>query len=177
MTAICKQAWAFFKIIQDKLGIRTDEYITGTNSHAYRQGRGVTSRGFEADVNGKITDALSLSMGLAHYKAKDADGNIYASDSSRTSANLFAKYEIGTFRIGAGAMYRSKIYSDSPYGRIEQKAYTIANVMLGYKASKNLDVQLNVDNITDKRYFEGIGSNRMIYGDPRTFNLSLTYSF
>jgi len=166
-----------FKIIQDKLGIRTDEYITGTNSYAYRQGRGVTSRGFEADVNGKITDALSLSMGLAHYKAKDADGNIYASDSSRTSANLFAKYEIGTFRIGAGAMYRSKIYSDSPYGRIEQKAYTIANVMLGYKASKNLDVQLNVDNITDKRYFEGIGSNRMIYGDPRTFNLSLTYSF
>ena len=74
-------------------------------------------------------------------------------------------------------MYRSKIYSDSPYGRIEQKAYTIANVMLGYKASKNLDVQLNVDNITDKRYFEGIGSNRMIYGDPRTFNLSLTYNF
>ena len=49
--------------------------------------------------------------------------------------------------------------------------------MLGYKASKNLDVQLNVDNITDKRYFEGIGSNRMIYGDPRTFNLSLTYNF
>nr|WP_314120123.1 TonB-dependent siderophore receptor [uncultured Campylobacter sp.] len=170
-------SFGVFKIIQDKLGIRTDEYITGTNSYAYRSGRGVTSRGFEIDINGKIKDGFTISTGLAHYKAKDADGKIYASDSSRTSANVFAKYEIGAFRIGVGAMYRSRIYSDSAYGRIEQKAYTIANAMMGYRVNKNFDIQLNVDNITDKRYFEGIGSNRMIYGDPRTYNLSFTYSF
>nr|WP_291939208.1 hypothetical protein [Campylobacter sp.] len=29
----------------------------------------------------------------------------------------------------------------------------------------------------NKKYYEGIGNNKMVYGDPRIFNLSFTYSF
>ena len=49
--------------------------------------------------------------------------------------------------------------------------------MFGYKISKNFDIQLNIDNVFNKKYFEGIGNNKMVYGDPRTFNLGFTYSF
>lgn len=49
--------------------------------------------------------------------------------------------------------------------------------MFGYKIGKNFDVQLNVDNVFNKKYYEGIGENRMVYGDPRMFNISFSYNF
>ena len=74
-------------------------------------------------------------------------------------------------------MYKSKIYTGKGASEITQKGYTLANLMFGYKFAKNFDVQLNIDNLFNKKYFEGIGKNRMVYGDPRTFNLSFNYKF
>ena len=116
-------------------------------------------------------------MGLTRFNAKDAKGEKYSTDSSRTTANLFAKYGVQNFRMGAGLMYKSKAYTGSGANKIEQDAYTLANVMFGYKIGKNFDVQLNVDNVFNKKYYEGIGANRMVYGDPRMFNISFSYNF
>ena len=74
-------------------------------------------------------------------------------------------------------MYKSKIYTGKDADEITQKGYTLANLMLGYKFAKNFDVQLNIDNLFNKKYYEGIGKNLMVYGDPRTFNLSFNYNF
>ncbi len=137
----------------------------------------MTSKGFEVDVNGEINQNLSLGLGLTHFNAKDADGKKFDTESSRTTANLFAKYSIADFRAGAGVQYKSKIYVGSGANEITQKAYTLANLMFGYRISKNFDIQLNIDNVFNKKYFEGIGNNKMVYGDPRTFNLGFTYSF
>ena len=166
-----------FKIVQDKLGINTGKINPATNADIYETGKGVTSKGVELDINGEITKNLSLSFGATHFNAKDANGEKYATDSSRSTANLFAKYEIRDFRVGAGAMYKSKIYTGKDANEITQKGYTLANLMLGYKFAKNFDVQLNIDNLFNKKYYEGIGKNLMVYGDPRTFNLSFNYNF
>ena len=81
--------------------------------------------------------------------------------------------------MGAGLGYKSKtyIYNADNDVTITQKPYALANLMFGYKIGKNFDIQLNIDNVFDKRYYEGIGSDEMIYGDARTFNLSFTYNF
>lgn len=167
----------FFKIQQDGVGEMTDEYIVGTADRAYKAVDGAESKGFEIDVMGDVNDNFSLGFGLTHFKAEDADGEKYNTKASRTTANLFAKYSIQKFRIGAGLMYKSKIYTGSGATKITQDGYTLANLMLGYKFSKHFDMQLNVDNLFDKEYYEGIGNNLMVYGDPRMFNLSFTYSF
>ena len=166
-----------FKIVQDKLGVDTGKINPATNAKIYESGKGVTSKGVELDLNGEITKNLSLSFGATHFNAKDANGEKYATDSSRSTANLFAKYEFMDFRVGAGAMYKSKIYTGKGAGEITQKGYTLANLMFGYKFGKNFDVQLNIDNLFNKKYYEGIGKNMMVYGDPRTFNLSFNYKF
>lgn len=167
----------FFKIIQDRLGVRSNEKVLGSSEQAYEAKKGVTSKGFELDINGDVNENISLSFGLAHFNAKDANGNKFDTESARTTANLFAKYSLANFRAGAGLNYASKIYTGSGDSLITQKAYVLANLMLGYKISKNFDVQLNVDNLFNKRYFEGIGHNKMVYGAPRTFNLSFTYTY
>lgn len=170
-------SFGVFKIIQDKLGAKTGLKIAGTTTDAYEAKKGVTSRGFEFDLNGEINRNLSLSFGLAHFEAKDAEGKKFDTEAARTTANLFAKYSIENFRIGTGLQYKSKIYTGSGNNQITQKAYTLSNLMLGYKIGKNFDIQLNIDNLFNKKYFEGIGQNKMVYGDPRMFNLSFTYNF
>ena len=57
--------------------------------------------------------------------------------------------------------------------------------MIGYKVNRNLDLQLNVNNLFDKDYVERVRQNigttarssAIQYGDARSAILSATYSF
>lgn len=170
---------SLFRIEQD--GVATDNpngtFIPGTTTIASIASEGVTSKGFEIDIAGKVTDKLSLDFGIANFKAEDAQGNKFNTKASRTTSNLFAKYLINDFTIGGGLQYKSKYYTGDGATQITQDAYTIANAMISYKANKNTNVQLNVNNISDKEYYQGIGKNGMVYGDPRNFTITAKYTF
>lgn len=55
--------------------------------------------------------------------------------------------------------------------RIEQEAYTLLDLMTSYKATENVDVRLNINDVFDKKYYQSIGTNTVYgsshYGDPR----------
>lgn len=138
---------------------------------------GVISKGFELDLNGQITDNLDLSFGISNFEAKTADGEKFDTKSSRTTANIFAKYSINKFDIGAGVKYKSKFYTGEGAEKITQKAFTLANAMIAYKINKNANLQFNVNNLFDKKYYEGIGTNSMTYGTPRNATLTYKYTF
>lgn len=148
-------------------------------NNAFKRIDGVVSKGFELGVTGKITDNLSLDFGLANFEAKNPDGSKYNTSSSRTTANLFAKYKVSNYKFGAGVNYKSKQYTQSNLftQSITQEGYMTADLMAGYIINKNFDLQLNINNLFDKKYYDGIGDNSMVYGDPRNFIASLKYSF
>ncbi|WP_323592933.1 hypothetical protein [Aliarcobacter butzleri] len=52
-----------------------------------------------------------------------------------------------------------------------------ASLQAGYKVNKNLDFQLNINNVFDEKYYDRIGNNSMVYGDPRNFTLGMKYTF
>jgi len=60
---------------------------------------------------------------------------------------------------------------------------TTADVFVKYKndswyaGDENMSMQANVNNIFDKKYYEGIGPNAMAWGDPRNATLSFHYKF
>ncbi len=163
-----------FRIEQD--GTETDgAQVNGYQPYTFVEG--VTSKGFEFDIHGQVTDNFSLSMGVANFKAEDAEGNKFNTKASRTTANLFAKYTMDKLQLGAGLNYKSKYYTGSDAQKITQDAFTLANAMASYKIDKNSSLQLNVNNIFDKEYYEGIGNNLMIYGTPRNATLTYKYTF
>jgi len=163
-----------FRIEQD--GTETDgAQVNGYQPYTFVEG--VTSKGFEFDIHGQLTDNFSLSMGVANFKAEDAEGNKFNTKASRTTANLFAKYTMDKLQLGAGLNYKSKYYTGSDAQKITQDAFTLANAMASYKIDKNSSLQLNVNNIFDKEYYEGIGNNLMIYGTPRNATLTYKYTF
>lgn len=168
---------SLFKIKQDGVAEQKGKQVANPGVDAYIAAEGVTSKGFEIDVNGRITDNLSLAFGLANFEAEDAEGKKFNTQASRTTANLFAKYKINAYSFGGGLQYKSKFHTGTGATRIAQDAYIITNAMAGYTVNKNTSLQLNIDNLFDKEYYEGIGANSMTYGDPRKVTASLKYTF
>jgi catecholate siderophore receptor len=64
-------------------------------------------------------------------------------------------------------------------------AYWVHDAMLGYRASDNLELQLNLSNLTDRKYVERVRtvigsdtrSSAVEYGDGRAAVLSSVYRF
>ncbi|QKF59340.1 TonB-dependent siderophore receptor [Aliarcobacter lanthieri] len=172
-------ALSIFRVEQD--GVATEDesgpnIVTGGT--AFKAAKGVVSKGVEFDISGEITDNWNLSFGIANFEAKDAQDEKFETSSSRTTANLFTKYKINKdFAIGGGLNYKSKIYSGSGAKQITQDAYILANIMASYDVTKDLKLQLNINNLFDKKYYSGIGSNNMHYGEPRSFAVNMRYSF
>ncbi|BFU77076.1 TonB-dependent siderophore receptor [Arcobacter sp. 15-2] len=168
---------SLFRTKQDNIGQDTGRK-TLNNETIYEATAGVISKGIEIDISGKITDNFSIDFGVANFSAKDKDDEKYNTKASRTTANIFAKYKFKDFVFGAGLNYKSKYYVEvAGKETITQEAFYLVNAMTSYDINNNLKVQLNIHNLMDKKYYEGIGSNSMVYGSPRNFTATLKYSF
>ncbi|MEG0030310.1 TonB-dependent siderophore receptor [Acinetobacter sp.] len=174
---------AVFRIQQDNLAqlllnakgenIKVD----GTAENAYFGASGVESKGVELNIDGEINDNWGLSFGVANFSAKDAKGYDVNTTNSRTTSDLFVKYKNEAWYAGAGLNYYSKIYAVAGKTRIERDDLYLANAMLGYKFDQNFSTQININNIFDEKYYEGIGANSMSWGEPRNATLSFNYKF
>ncbi|MDH4654662.1 MULTISPECIES: TonB-dependent siderophore receptor [unclassified Pseudomonas] len=101
------------------------------------------------------------------------------------SFNLWTTYELPEgWTLGYGARYISeRNVSSSTTAKLD--AYWLHNAMVGYKVNKELDLQLNVNNLFDKDYVERVRqqngtdarSSAIEYGDARAAILTATYSF
>lgn len=149
-----------------------------TADNAYHSIDGVTAKGVELNIDGEINDNWGLSFGAASFSAKDAKGVDVLTTSSRQTADLFLKYKRDAWSAGAGINYYSKIYSGTGVNRIDRGDLYLASAMLGYKFDQNFSAQFNVNNIFDKKYYEGIASaNSMNWGAPRNAAITLKYQF
>jgi len=157
------------KIGSIKIGDEFKDVYSSTDS--------VESKGFEIELDGKITNNWDMSFGVAHFNAEDANGKKVQTTAARTSANLFTKYTLDKWSLGGGLNYKSEAYKDEAAGRITQDAYVLANLMAAYQVDQNIKLQLNVNNLFDEKYYEGLGKNSMVYGAPRNATLTFRYQF
>lgn len=150
--------------------------VQGTIDNAYYGINGVKSEGFEFEADGEISEHWGLNFGIANFEAKSQGVKVNTTN-SRTTSNLYLKFKTGQWKAGAGFSYKSKFYTGTGANYIEQEGVTLANAMLGYEFDKNISLQANIENIFDKKYYEGIGANSMNYGNPRNMTLIFRYVF
>lgn len=101
-----------------------------------------------------------------------------------TSPAVFLS-KAGKFFIGLDAYYRSSFSSSpSPSAYLNIDGYTLFNGRIGFKTSNGLSAFIWGRNLFDKDYYEQLlpaGGNAGHYagvlGDPRTYGLTLRYSF
>ncbi|WP_422911266.1 TonB-dependent receptor [Pseudomonas sp. MAC6] len=107
----------------------------------------------------------------------------------RVSGSLWTTYRLPVgVTIGAGAKHVGSSYLGRPddaeriipngaVGKLP--SYTTFNAMASYAVNPNLDVRVNLDNLTDEEYAVSTNWNgrRAMLGDPRTLTLSTDFRF
>ena len=143
------------------------------------------SRGFDWQVTGQVTDAVRVMGAFAYIDAEVTKGDAATPTGSRIlgvakrSGSLLGVYEFqdGHLRgsdVGAAFTYVGD-RSGEAGGDFEMPAYHTVDLLAHYKASDNVTVGLNLNNLFDEKYYERSYSNYWVYpGEPRNFTVSLT---
>lgn len=127
--------------------------------------------GLELGASGKITDKWQVFAGYSYLKSELVDpgltgrnGVITAGAASakgnempntpKNSFSLWSTYAITPkLTVGGGAFYVDEVYGDTG-NTVYVPSYTRYDAMASYKLTKNVDLQLNVQNLTDKTYYD-----------------------
>ncbi len=149
------------------------------------------TQGFEIDASGKITELAAINFGYTQVKMKDTksgeDTRTYVP--SRTF-NILGTYKIPTLtalKVGAGLRWQDKVHQDVtgtvftpggqiPYqGTIRQGAYALVDLMASYDFNSHMTVQVNGENIGDKKYLNGFPDGEGYYGAPANYLVSVNW--
>lgn len=193
--------WDFF---DERLGLNAAIFRTEKSNARVQEADGTTSNigetrvdGFELGASGKLTrnwqvfasytylDGEVVESGRVdldptsgtNYVVGGANGN-HIPSTPQNSFSLWTTYDLTQdLSIGGGANYVDSRYGDVT-NVVEVPSYWRYDAMAKYKVSKNLDLQLNVQNLTDKRYFDQVYSSHMAHvAAGRTALLSTNFHF
>ena len=180
-----------FRIEQDKLGqLDAGETVPGTGGlgQAYYEADGAETQGVELELVGQLADGWDVSFSYTRFTAEDASGEKVNTDQPREMLKLYTTYRFGgvlnKLTVAGGVNWQGDNYTDvdnpvtSQQERLEQKAYSLVNMMLRYQFTEQLAAQFNMENALDETYYSQIGFySQLEYGQPRNYKLSLSYQF
>lgn len=146
---------------------------------------GQTTEGVEIGIAGRITDAWQLMGGYAYQ-----DGEVTTTQSAaavagnrlaqlpRHSASLWNRYDFSdVFGVGLGVIHRGAIFANVD-NTVTLPAFTRVDAALYWTMNQALQLQLNVENLGNTRYFASAHSNNNISpGAPRSAWVTLNYRY
>ncbi|WP_163118222.1 TonB-dependent receptor [Acinetobacter pittii] len=142
--------------------------------------------GFEISLNGKITDKWDVSTGYSYLDSEitDAAYNAVAQEGkplpfvAKNSATLWSTYRVmPQLTLGAGVEYRDQVFVNTTAPKY-LPTYTIYNAMAKYDVNKNVNLQLNINNISDKRYFTSAHAAHYAFeGNGRNAVLAINFKY
>ena len=146
----------------------------------------VRSQGLEAEVSGEVARGLQLSAGYAYTTTTylddpDNKGQVFSTWTPKHMLRLWSGYtlpgEWNKFSVGAGASLQSHTVDTERTFKVA--GFSIWNARLGWQATPQVALSVNVNNLFDKRYiipsYNTTGSNNY-YGDPRNVQFTLKYT-
>ncbi|MCJ0829288.1 TonB-dependent siderophore receptor [Acinetobacter sp. NIPH1876] len=150
--------------------------------------------GIELGANGNITDKWAVSAGYTYLDSeivdagfvKDTSGKYVPSPTNgnqvqnvaKNSATLWTTYKVlPQLTLGAGAVAMDKVYGDAANTKWVP-GYVRYDAMARYNVDKNVDLQLNINNLSDKRYFtKAYASHYASEAEGRSAVLSVNFKY
>jgi outer membrane receptor for ferric coprogen and ferric-rhodotorulic acid len=152
----------------------------------YTSSAHLMSQGFEAEVSGEVLPGLQLSSSYTYthtrYRSDDAPSVGYDISAStgvplhmlRIWSNYRLPGDWSDWTLGGGMRSQSESSDFAYFGR-SQGGYTLFDARIGYQIDKNFSLSLNIDNLTDKKYYSSISYDNNFFGAPRSYLMTLQY--
>lgn len=150
--------------------------------------------GIELGLNGKITDKWDISAGYTYLDSEATKNGVSCRGTTCTdqtvfngnqmpnvpknSATLWTTYQVlPQLQLGAGATAMDKVYGDLANTKYVP-GYVRYDAMARYNVNENVDLQLNVNNLSDERYFtKAYASHYATEAEGRSAVLSLNFKY
>ena len=146
---------------------------------------GQSTEGVELGIAGRITESWQVMGGYAYQ-----DGEITTTQSAtavagnrlaqlpRHSASLWNRYDVNTaFGVGLGIIHRGAIYANVD-NLVTLPAFTRFDGAVYWTLNPSVQLQLNIENLGNKRYFASAHSNNNLSpGTPRSAWLTMNVHF
>ena len=154
--------------------------------------------GFELGVNGNITDKWAVSAGYTYLDSEIVDAGfvntapsgqppVYETSPNndnqvqnvaKNSATLWTTYAITpALTLGAGAVAMDKVYGDAANTKYVP-GYVRYDAMARYNVNENVDLQLNLNNLSDERYFtKAYASHYATEAEGRSAVLAVNFKY
>ena len=146
---------------------------------------GQSTEGVELGIAGRITESWQVMGGYAYQ-----DGEITTTQSAtavagnrlaqlpRHSASLWNRYDVNaSFGVGLGIIHRGAIYANVD-NRVTLPAFTRFDGAVYWTLNPSVQLQLNIENLGNKRYFASAHSNNNLSpGTPRSAWLTMNVHF
>lgn len=142
------------------------------------------TKGYEIGVNGQLTDAWSIAGGYANQDAFVTSATVAARAGAtvgqvpRHTLSLWNNYRFHP-KAGAalGVIYRSEMFATID-NSVTLPGYTRVDAAIYFSLTQNLRLQVNVENLFDKKYWANADSNTNLSpGSPRAARVGLTTKF
>ncbi|WP_371807418.1 TonB-dependent siderophore receptor [Pseudomonas sp. B20(2017)] len=167
-------------------------------SSCYEASGEIRSQGIDFELQGALTDNWQIGGGYTYARThtiKDEANpqNVNKQFDTDTPEHLFkltTRYNfqgpLEKLRVGGNISWQSRMYNDIELldggnYRLKQGAYAVTDLMAGYRVNENLDLQLNANNIFDRKYYSTIANSVSYggdsYGNPRNMMLTAKYTF
>ena len=142
------------------------------------------TNGFELGLNGRVTPAWNVAGGYAYQDAFVTSATTAATTGAlvgqvpRHMTSLWNNYQIHPrVRAALGVLHRSDMFATID-NTVTLPGYTRADAAAYVSLAPQLRLQVNVENILDKRYYINADSNTNISpGSPRALKIAVTTTF
>ncbi len=131
-------------------------------------------------LDGKVDDNGFVNAGTTAapvWVASPYNGNVFPT-TPKNSASLWTSYAVlPGVTVGGGVNYVSKVYANINNTKYAP-GYTRFDAMASYDVNKNITLQLNIQNLTDKLYFDKVSSPHYAGVAPgRSATLTASFKF
>ncbi|TRO41218.1 TonB-dependent siderophore receptor [Pseudomonas sp. ALS1131] len=186
-------AIALYQIRQDNLAeAEPGQTVPGTSplQAAYRAVSGAKTEGIDIELAGELATGWQVSASYNYSSTEDAQGERIRTTFPRQMAKVWNTYRLpgewNKLTIGGGINWQDRIYYNATTWQLpginlegEQKSYAVVNLMASYDFSDHLSTTLNLNNLFDREYLQGLDStfHTGIYAPTRNLMVSTKYNF
>ncbi len=145
--------------------------------------------GFEFRAVGRLTRQWQVLLNYTYQYGKvtaSSDPTLIGHpvlNCPQNTVSLWTTYDLPwKFQVGFGlnsVSSRTASESPDPANGLIMKApgYVVLSAMLRYSLTRNIDLQANVENLTDQAYYDGVHPGHVVPGEGRVLFISTNFRF